>query len=383
MLWGSLLCGQTVIAPVVEGGASVPAPPCVTGQLYFNTGAAAGQNLYVCAGNTWTQITGAAATGVSTNASNTYAAGTVQSFLGTLDASGAAATLPAQTGATLPATCSMGQLFLKTGADPSRMLYICSAANTWSQVGFAQGTTAQKPASCAAGQMYFATDATAGSNLYFCTGSNIWTQMALPTQTGNAGAYLSTDGTNPSWKSVDRGAIAGGYWDLRGYFANGISGSQVTNGANATNALMVYFPRLTFNTVYYQVTSACASCSARFAIYAMDKTTRIWDSGPLTDTTSPGIGSIGTFGITTTLDTIPEGWAYLVWATTTTSLQLMSLYSSGSYQLAYNPFLYLDAPTAGHAATNANGSPYNLPASLGVIAGVDSSYVPEFLFVHK
>ena len=114
MLWGGLLCGQTVIAPVVEGGASVPAPPCVTGQVYFNTGAAAGQNLYVCASNTWTQINGAAANGVSTNASNTYAAGTVQSFLGTLDASGAAATLPAQTGATLPATCSTGQLFLKT-----------------------------------------------------------------------------------------------------------------------------------------------------------------------------------------------------------------------------------------------------------------------------
>jgi hypothetical protein len=213
MLWGGLLCGQTVIAPVVEGGASVPAPPCVTGQVYFNTGAAAGQNLYVCASNTWTQINGAAANGVSTNASNTYAAGTVQSFLGTLDASGAAATLPAQTGATLPATCSTGQLFLKTGSDPSRMLYICSAANNWSQAGFAQGTTAQMPASCAVGQMYFATDAAAGNNLYFCTSSNTWTQMAgaaLPTQTGYAGNFLTTNGTTASWGGITAGTVSAG-----------------------------------------------------------------------------------------------------------------------------------------------------------------------------
>jgi hypothetical protein len=299
-----------------------------------------------------------------------------------LDASGAAATLPARTGATLPATCFTGQLFLKTGADQSRILYICSAANTWSQAAYAQGT-AQKPVSCAAGQMYFATDATAGRNLYSCTGSNIWTQMALPTQTGNAGACLSTDGTNPSWTFADRGAIAGGYWGLHGYFGNGISGSPVTDGANATNALMVYFPRLTFNTAHYQATSACSSCSTRFAICAMDKTTRIWDSGPLTDTTSPGIGSIGTLGIATTLEPIPEEWAYLVWATTTTSLRLMSLYDSGSYQLADDPLPYLGAPTAGHADAYADGSPYDLPTSLGVIAGADSSYVPEFLFVHK
>ena len=33
MLWGGLLCGQTIIAPVVEGGASAPAPPCMTGEV--------------------------------------------------------------------------------------------------------------------------------------------------------------------------------------------------------------------------------------------------------------------------------------------------------------------------------------------------------------
>ena len=209
MLWGGLLCGQTVIAPVVEGGANIPVPPCVTGQVYFNTGAAAGQNLYVCASNTWTQINSAAANGVSTNASNTYAAGTVQSFLGTLDASRAAATLPAQTGATLPATCSTGQFFLKTGADPSRMLYICSAANTWSQAAYAQGTTAQIPATCVAGQMYFATDAAAGNNLYFCTSSNTWTHMA-GCASCVAGPGSSTDTYVPQWSGTSGNALGAG-----------------------------------------------------------------------------------------------------------------------------------------------------------------------------
>ena len=208
MLWGNLLCGQTVIAPVVEGGASVPAPPCVTGQVYFNTGAAAGQNLYVCASNTWTQINGAAANGVSTNTSNTYAAGTVQSFLGTLDASGAAATLPAQTGATLPATCSMGQLFLNTGADPSRTLYICSATNTWSQGAYAQGATAQMPASCVVGQMYFATDATpAGQNLYLCAAADTWTRAGLAgSGAANQMAFFSGTNTVASDNKITRDA---------------------------------------------------------------------------------------------------------------------------------------------------------------------------------
>jgi hypothetical protein len=100
MLWEGLLCGQTVIAPVVEGGASVPTPPCVTGQVYFNTGAAAGQNLYVCANNTWTQ------TG--------YMQGTT---------------------AQAPPTCVTGQMYFATDATPGRNLYLCTTVNTWTRAG--------------------------------------------------------------------------------------------------------------------------------------------------------------------------------------------------------------------------------------------------------
>jgi len=209
LMWVGLLTGQTSIDPIITGGTGAPVPPCANGELYFDAGAAAGQNLYVCVSSGWTQISGTASGGVRTDASNTFAAGTVQSFLGTLDASSAGATLPAQTGSTLPATCSKGQIFLDTGADPSRMLYACSATNTWTQTGYMQGTTAQMPAACAPGQTYFATDAAAGSNLYFCTGSNTWTQMAGCSNC-LTGPGSSTSGNVPQWNGTLGNALAAG-----------------------------------------------------------------------------------------------------------------------------------------------------------------------------
>lgn len=100
MLWGGLLCGQTIIAPVVDGGASVPTPPCVSGQVYFNTGAAAGQNLYLCANNAWTQING-------------VAQGTT---------------------AQKPAGCAPGQMYFATDATAGSNLYFCTGSNTWTQM---------------------------------------------------------------------------------------------------------------------------------------------------------------------------------------------------------------------------------------------------------
>ena len=100
MLWEGLLCGQTVIAPVVEGGASMPVPPCVSGQVYFNTGAAAGQNLYLCANNAWTQVNG-------------VAQGTT---------------------AQKPAGCTLGQMYFATDATAGSNLYFCTGSNTWTQM---------------------------------------------------------------------------------------------------------------------------------------------------------------------------------------------------------------------------------------------------------
>ena len=49
-----------------------------------------------------------------------------------VDFSGAAATKPTKTGSTLPATCSVGEMFFSTTAQAGQNLYGCTGANTWS-----------------------------------------------------------------------------------------------------------------------------------------------------------------------------------------------------------------------------------------------------------
>lgn len=77
---------------------------------------------------------GGGGAGISPLASNTFAGGTTQTFLGALVASGAERTAPAKSGTTLPATCTTGDQFFKTDAAAGENLYFCTAANTWSQM---------------------------------------------------------------------------------------------------------------------------------------------------------------------------------------------------------------------------------------------------------
>jgi len=61
-----------------------------------------------------------------------------RTLLGNWDASGAATTKPAKTGSALPATCGVGEFFFNSSAAPGANLYLCAAANAWTQV---QGTS--------------------------------------------------------------------------------------------------------------------------------------------------------------------------------------------------------------------------------------------------
>ena len=59
--------------------------------------------------------------------------------LGTLtaavvDFTGSTATAPMKSGTALPASCSVGQAFFKTDATAGQNIYLCTAANTWTQV---------------------------------------------------------------------------------------------------------------------------------------------------------------------------------------------------------------------------------------------------------
>jgi hypothetical protein len=63
---------------------------------------------------------------------------------GSWDAGNAAATKPAKTGTSLPATCNAGEQFFKTDAGAGQNLYFCTSTGTWTQMsggGGGQGAT--------------------------------------------------------------------------------------------------------------------------------------------------------------------------------------------------------------------------------------------------
>ncbi len=70
------------------------------------------------------------------------------------------------------------------------------------------------PASCTSGQMYFLESAPVGANIYACTSANVWTAegspagSGLPPVSGEAGAVLTTNGTNVLWTPMS-GDVAG------------------------------------------------------------------------------------------------------------------------------------------------------------------------------
>jgi hypothetical protein len=130
----------------------------------------------------------------------------------TVDFSGAASTLPVETGlsAGRPATCTVGQMYFATDAAAGQNLSYCTGTpGTWTTVAASlattvvetnqsnaytagtqdfsgaghtlpskTGITALMPSTCTAGEEYFATDATAGQNQYYCTAANTWTQQS-------------------------------------------------------------------------------------------------------------------------------------------------------------------------------------------------------------
>lgn len=57
-----------------------------------------------------------------------------------VDFTGSTSTAPMKTGTSLPGTCSVGQTFFKTDATAGQNIYLCTAANTWTQVQGSSGT---------------------------------------------------------------------------------------------------------------------------------------------------------------------------------------------------------------------------------------------------
>jgi hypothetical protein len=59
-----------------------------------------------------------------------------------VDFTAAPTTKPVKAGTALPATCGPGELFFKTNATPGGNLYLCTAANSWTQSGLSPASQA-------------------------------------------------------------------------------------------------------------------------------------------------------------------------------------------------------------------------------------------------
>jgi hypothetical protein len=93
-------------------------------------------------------------------------------------------------------------------------------------------TGATLPATCSVGETFFKTDALAGKNFYGCTGTNKWTLQAeagpeLPDVTGQIGKVLTNDGSGPQWSAIN-GDVSGTAGSLVVQGLQGRSFSAVT-----------------------------------------------------------------------------------------------------------------------------------------------------------
>ena len=135
-------------------------------------------------------------------------------------------TSPVQVGlsASIPTTCTAGQLYFASDGVMGRQLQTCTATNTWTPVAYAQG--AVNPVTCSVGQAYFNTGAAAGQNLYLCSTPNTWAQMASAITsifgrtgpvTAQTGDYTYSQISNTPAALPPNGAASG---DLSGSYPN-------------------------------------------------------------------------------------------------------------------------------------------------------------------
>jgi hypothetical protein len=179
-------------APVTKPakvGSALPST-CTTGEVFFNTSAAAGFNLNICSATNLWQAVGAGGAG------------------------GSATSVMTSTVSTLPSTCSIGDVRFAIDAALAGggfYTYWCTAANTWKQLGYVGGGSGALSSNCSS--LPCTIDVTAAVPLK--AGANTWsgsnnfagaqvqlpesTVGQLPSASTNAGKeFIVTDGASRS-----------------------------------------------------------------------------------------------------------------------------------------------------------------------------------------
>jgi hypothetical protein len=156
------------------------------------------------------------------NASTATTLATARALNGTTFDGSAPITVPVPSGATLPGTCAIGQLFTLTTTGVAST---CTATNTWTAVGGGIGATgATLPGTCTVGQLFVLTTTGVAST---CTSTNTWTTLAGG---GGSGTVTATAGALTA-RAVVLGASG---TDTRVVAGLGTSGQVLTsNGSSA------------------------------------------------------------------------------------------------------------------------------------------------------
>ena len=146
-----------------------------------------------------------------------------------VDFSGAASTIPAKSGTTVPTSCKVGEMFFNTSNAPGQNLYLCAPANSWTLlVGGGGGSTVGTVLSGTNGQ--FAFYAASGSTL---TGHTL-TAADIPALNYQAPLTFTGSGANTASSTGSTTANDCVKWDANGNVVD--AGAPCGSGSGSTAA---------------------------------------------------------------------------------------------------------------------------------------------------
>jgi hypothetical protein len=192
-----------------------------------------------------------------------------------IDFSGAASTIPAKSGSTVPSTCKVGEMFFNTNNSPGQNLYLCAPANTWTVLagGGSGGSTTGTILTGSNGQFaYFASSGTTVSG-HTLAASDIPTlnyQTPL-TFTGTGSKTASSTGTTTAnncakWDAsgnvVDAGTPCG---------TSGGSSTSITAGVLQSSTHIAHGDSITMGYLATGVSGASSLASAYDGLLATDE----------------------------------------------------------------------------------------------------------------
>ncbi len=160
-----------------------------------------------------------------------------------VDFSGAASTIPARSGSTVPATCKLGEMFFNTSNAPGQNLYLCAPANTWTVLAGGSGSTVGTVLSATTGQFayYSSNGSTLNGRTLVAGDIPTLNYQALLTFTGNGTRTASSTGT-VSANNCAKWDANGNIIDAGAPCGSGSGGGafpSLSGGTNTSAALLI------------------------------------------------------------------------------------------------------------------------------------------------